>query len=61
MPLVAELRVFTNVMRLSGPGNYLQWQEVDIIDCWTNPSTESAREAIDLIVAEKTECGIVLS
>ncbi|MCJ1399344.1 hypothetical protein MMC11_002546 [Xylographa trunciseda] len=53
--------IMNSLSELLRPGGYLQWQEVDIIDCWTNPSTESAREAISLIVAEKMECGIVLS
>ncbi|MCJ1382989.1 hypothetical protein MMC17_006102 [Xylographa soralifera] len=55
------LSVIKNLSELLRPGGYLQWQEVDIIDCWTHPSTESAREAISLIGAEKTERGIVLS
>ena len=47
--------------RSPGPGGYLQWQEVDIIDVWATPCTEAVRQAITNIVLEKIERGLILS
>ena len=41
-----------------GPGGYLQWQEVDVIDSWATPQTPDARSTISCIVSERLARGL---
>lgn len=36
-----------------GPGGYLQWQEVDVIDCWAVPDTPNSRSTVAFIISER--------
>ena len=48
-------------LRLSnatGPGGYLQWLEVDVVDCWAIPDTPNARSTIYHVVSERLARGL---
>ena len=40
------------------PGGYLQWQEMDAIDCWATPATPRARSTISYTVREREARGL---
>lgn len=44
-----------------GPGGYLQWLEVDAIDCFATPETQKARDMIAFVVAERVARGLTLA
>ena len=59
--LMPQCKCQAESLLLTGPGGFIQWEEVDIIDVWSSPSTSVTRQGVANIVQEKLARGLILS